>query len=103
MIFLMIKQIIPMIHYFSIILVMVCQAMTETFTSRLPLQILINHTGEDFSFEELRMRMRNTIPTRVVVILDCCYSGSAKISKGSEDDAAKIGRLILEEKSRKLP
>ena len=56
-----------------------------------------------FSFEELRMRMQNTIPTRVVVILDCCYSGSAKISKGSEDDAAKIGRLILEEKSRKLP
>ena len=56
-----------------------------------------------FSFEELRMRMQNTIPTRVVVILDCCYSGSAKISKGSEDDAAKIGRLILEEKMRKLP
>ena len=56
-----------------------------------------------FSFEELRMRMQNTIPTRVVVILDCCYSGSAKISKGTEDDAAKIGRLILEEKSRKLP
>jgi len=49
------------------------------------------------------MRIQNTIPTRVVVILDCCYSGSAKISKGSEDDAAKIGRLILEEKMRKLP
>jgi Tfp pilus assembly protein PilF len=56
-----------------------------------------------FSFEELRIRMQNTIPTRVVVILDCCYSGSAKIGKGNEDDAAKIGRLILEEKSRKLP
>jgi uncharacterized caspase-like protein len=56
-----------------------------------------------FSFEELRMRMQNTIPTRVVVILDCCYSGSAKISKGGEDDAAKVGRLILEEKMRKLP
>ncbi len=39
----------------------------------------------------------------MVVIVDCCYSGSAKISKGSEDDTAKIGRLILEEKSRKLP
>ncbi|MGC2570991.1 MAG: tetratricopeptide repeat protein [Candidatus Nitrosopolaris sp.] len=56
-----------------------------------------------FSFEELRMRMQNTIPTKVVVILDCCYSGSAKISKGSEDDAAKIGSIILEEKMRKLP
>ena len=39
------------------------------------------------------MRMQNTISTKVVVILDCCYSGSTKISKGSEDDAAKIGRL----------
>jgi uncharacterized caspase-like protein len=56
-----------------------------------------------FSFEELRKRMENTIATRVFVILDCCYSGSAKISKGNEEDAAKRGRLILEEKSRKLP
>jgi uncharacterized caspase-like protein len=54
-------------------------------------------------FEELRKRMENTIATRVVVILDCCYSGSAKISKGNEEDAAKIGRLIIEQKSRKLP
>ena len=56
-----------------------------------------------FSFEELRKRMEKTIATRVVVILDCCYSGSAKISKGDEEDAAKIGRLIIEQKSRKLP
>ena len=56
-----------------------------------------------FSFEELRKRMENTIATKVVVILDCCYSGSAKISKGKEEDVAKIGRLIIEQKSRKLP
>ena len=56
-----------------------------------------------FSFEELRKRMENTIATRVVVILDCCYSGSAKISKGNEEDAVKRGRLIIEQKSRKLP
>jgi hypothetical protein len=47
--------------------------------------------------------MENTIATRVVVILDCSYSGSAKISKGNEEDAAKRGRLIIEQKSRKLP
>ena len=47
--------------------------------------------------------MENTIATRVVVILDCCYSGSAKISKGNEEDAAKRGMLIIEQKSRKLP
>jgi len=56
-----------------------------------------------FSFEELRKRMEDTIPTKVVVILDCCYSGSAKISKGNAEDAAKLGRLILEQKSRRLP
>jgi tetratricopeptide (TPR) repeat protein len=56
-----------------------------------------------FSFEDLRKRMEKTIATRVVVILDCCYSGSAKISKGDEEDTAKIGRLIIEQKSRKLP
>jgi hypothetical protein len=56
-----------------------------------------------FSFEELRKRMEKTIATRVVVILDCCYSGSAKISKGDEEDAAKIGGLIIEQKSRELP
>ena len=56
-----------------------------------------------FSFEELRKRMENTIATRVVVILDCCYSGSAKISKGNEEDITKIGGLIIEQKSRKLP
>jgi len=29
--------------------------------------------------------------------------GSAKISKGNEEDAAKRGRLIIEQQSRKLP
>jgi uncharacterized caspase-like protein len=61
-----------------------------------------------FSFDELRMmiqnkRMEKTIATSVVVILDCCYSGSAKISKGNEEDAAKIGKLIIGQKSRNLP
>jgi hypothetical protein len=34
--------------------------------------------------------------------LDSCYSGSAKISKGDEEDAAKVGRTTIEEKSKKL-
>jgi uncharacterized caspase-like protein len=34
--------------------------------------------------------------------LDSCYSGSAKISKGNEEDAAKVGRTTIEEKSKKL-
>ena|SRR5436309_92995 len=47
--------------------------------------------------------IQKSISTSVVVILDCCYSGSAKVSKGHEEDAAKIGRTAMDEKSRKLP
>lgn len=56
-----------------------------------------------FSFEELTKMIQKSISDKIVVILDCCYSGSAKISKGHEDDAAKIGRTAIDEKSRKLP
>jgi hypothetical protein len=54
------------------------------------------------SFEELTKMIQKSIST-VVVILDCCYSGSAKLSKGNEEDAAKIGNTSIDEKSRKLP
>jgi hypothetical protein len=56
-----------------------------------------------FSFEELTKMIQKSISTSVVVILDCCYSGSAKVSKGHEEDAAKIGRTAIDEKTRKLP
>jgi uncharacterized protein YjbI with pentapeptide repeats len=46
--------------------------------------------------------IQKSISTRIVVILDCCYSGSAKVSKGSEEDAAKIGRTTIDQKSKKL-
>jgi hypothetical protein len=55
-----------------------------------------------FSLEDLTKMIQNSISTRVVVILDCCYSGSAKLSKGHEEDAAKIGRTAIDEKTRKL-
>jgi uncharacterized protein YjbI with pentapeptide repeats len=63
-----------------------------------------------FSFEELSKMMEKSISTRVVVILDCCYSGAAKLSskgigssKGDEDNAAKLGRIAIDETFRKLP
>jgi Caspase domain len=56
-----------------------------------------------FSFEELTKMIQKSISTSVVVILDCCYSGSAKVSKGHEEDAAKTGSTAIDEKSRKLP
>jgi tetratricopeptide (TPR) repeat protein len=55
-----------------------------------------------FAFEELTKMIRKSIPIGVVIILDCCYSGSAKMGKGSEEDAARKGRITMEEKSRKL-
>jgi uncharacterized protein YjbI with pentapeptide repeats len=55
-----------------------------------------------FSFEELTKMIQRTVSTKVVVILDSCYSGSAKISKGDEENAAKVGRTTIEDKSRKL-
>jgi hypothetical protein len=43
--------------------------------------------------------MNRSLSTRVVAILDCCYSGAAKVSKGNEDDAATIGTAAIENKS----
>jgi uncharacterized caspase-like protein len=53
-----------------------------------------------FSFEEPTKMIQKSISDKIVVILDCCYSGSAKISKGHEEDAAKIGRTTIDEKAR---
>jgi tetratricopeptide (TPR) repeat protein len=55
-----------------------------------------------YSFGDLTMMIERTISTRVIVILDCCYSGSAKLGKGSEEDAARKWRRIMEERSNNL-
>jgi hypothetical protein len=73
-------------------------------------EICTSHSDTDpdtprrgFSSEELTKMIQKSISTSVVVILDCCYSVSAKVSKGREEDAAKIGSTAIDEKSRKLP
>jgi hypothetical protein len=55
-----------------------------------------------FSSYELTRLMQSSVSLRVVTILDCCYSGAAKLSKGHEDDAAKIGTDALRSKARIL-
>ncbi|HXX97362.1 MAG TPA: caspase family protein [Candidatus Bathyarchaeia archaeon] len=55
-----------------------------------------------FSFVELTKVIQKCISTRVVIILDCCYRGSAMVTM-NEKDSAKVGDYILDEKSRKLP
>ena len=48
-----------------------------------------------FSFYELAKMMRRSISKKIVAILDCCYSGSAGISKGSQYDSAKLGNVAI--------
>lgn len=55
-----------------------------------------------FSFSRLTDMMNRSISTRMVAMLDCCYSGAAKLSKGSENDAAKRGTTAIENKSKLL-
>jgi Caspase domain/SIR2-like domain len=52
-----------------------------------------------FSFNELTKMMNKSLSTRVVAILDCCYSGAAKLGKGNEDAAATIGTAAIEKNS----
>jgi hypothetical protein len=55
-----------------------------------------------FSSYELTRLIQNSNSIRIVTILDCCYSGAAKISKGLEDAAAKIGTAAIQDKARIL-
>lgn len=55
-----------------------------------------------YSFDEFTKMMQRSLSTRIVAILDCCYSGAAKISKGGEQDAARIGTAVMREKSHSL-
>lgn len=47
-----------------------------------------------FSFEELTTMMNSCISTKVVTILDSCYSGSARLGKGPSDAAMMATQLI---------
>jgi glutaredoxin len=55
-----------------------------------------------FNFNELTKMVRDCISTSIVAILDCCYSGSARISKGREDDAARFGHSTIDRQSEKI-
>ena len=53
------------------------------------------------SYESTRL-IQNSDSIRIVTILDCCYSGEAKISKGIEDAAGKQEQTAIEDKVRIL-
>ena len=48
-----------------------------------------------FSFQDLTDMMNRSISKKIIAILDCCYSGTAEISKGGEHDAAKLGNAAI--------
>lgn len=52
-----------------------------------------------FSFDDLTRLMQDCISTKIVVILDSCYSGSAKVSKGHEDDVVKIASAAIQRRA----
>ena len=55
-----------------------------------------------FSFNELTKMIQRSVSIRIVTVLDCCYSGAAKISKGHEEDAAKLGTSTIDNKANVL-
>jgi hypothetical protein len=53
-----------------------------------------------FSFEDLKKMMNRSNSRRIIVILDCCYSGSARLEgKGvkGEESTARLGREAIEQ------
>ena len=55
-----------------------------------------------FSFQDLTDMMNMSLSKKIVAILDCCYSGTAEISKGSEQHAAIMGNAAILEASKSL-
>jgi hypothetical protein len=57
---------------------------------------------EGILFDELTRLMNKSNSTKIVTILDCCYSGAARIGKGIEEENANLGRLAIDKASQKL-
>ncbi len=55
-----------------------------------------------FSFSELTKMIQRSTSIRTITILDCCYSGAAKLGKGHEEDSAKIGISTIENQTNAL-
>lgn len=54
------------------------------------------------SFDSITRMMQQSTSKNKVVFLDCCYSGAAKLAKGSANDAAKLGSEAISNKGSQL-
>ena len=61
-----------------------------------------NPRKRGFAFDDLTKLLQECISTKIVMILDSCYSGSAKISKGHEDDVVKIASAAIQRQSNEI-
>jgi uncharacterized caspase-like protein len=52
-------------------------------------------------FTELARMVRKSASSRIVIILDCCYSGSSTL-RGYEEDKARVGEAAIDNGSRVL-
>jgi hypothetical protein len=55
-----------------------------------------------FLFEDLTRLMNKSYSRKIVTILDCCYSGAARLGKGSSDEAANLGNATIDDVSNTL-
>jgi tetratricopeptide (TPR) repeat protein len=55
-----------------------------------------------FSSSDLTRLIKDSVSIRIVIILDCCYSGAASITKGNEDAAATLGTTATQDNARLL-
>ena len=55
-----------------------------------------------FSFDELTKMMQKSVSKKVIAILDSCYSGAAKVSKGNLEDVVKLGSVAIQSGMKKL-
>jgi uncharacterized protein YjbI with pentapeptide repeats len=65
----------------------------------------IDTKNKGFSFDDLQENIDYTLSRRVVTVLDCCYSGAAKlddkrIGKGVSEEAAKIATQVIKKKMK---
>src|SRR5690242_1097274 len=58
--------------------------------------------NEGFSFDDLEYLINSCNSSKTVTILDCCYSGAAKLAKGQENVAATLGTNIMNDKKKEL-
>lgn len=55
-----------------------------------------------YPFDEITKMMQRSISNKIVAILDCCYSGAARVSKGHDEVAARLGKTSMHNKSLAL-